>query len=57
VQRPDGAYYAVSPRYCATAEYAPQPVYRRTPGCMRSPTYDPGSGTYVARDGYRYACP
>jgi hypothetical protein len=57
LQRPDGAYVAVSPRYCATAAYAPQPAYRRPPGCMRSPTYDPGSGTYVARDGYRYPCP
>src|SRR5512143_2637628 len=25
LQRPDGAYVAVSSRYCATAEYAPQP--------------------------------
>jgi hypothetical protein len=57
LQRPDGAYVAVSSRYCATAEYTPQPAYRRTPGCMRSPTYDPGSGSYVARNGYRYPCP
>ena len=60
LQRADGAYVAVSSRYCATEEYAPQPVYRRAPPpprCMRSPTYDPGSGTYIARDGNRYACP
>ena len=57
LQRPDGAYVAVSPRYCATAAYAPQPAYRRPPGCMRSPTYDSRSGTYVAHDGYRYPCP
>jgi hypothetical protein len=61
LQRPDGAYVAVSPRYCASAEYAPPPpppgAYRRPPGCMRSPTYDPGSGTFIARDGYRYPCP
>jgi len=59
LQRPDGAYVAVSSRYCATEAYAPQPVYRSapTPRCMRSPTYDPASGTFIARDGYRYPCP
>jgi hypothetical protein len=56
VQQPDGAWVAVSPRYCATAQY-PAPTVYAQPACMRSPTYDPGSGTFIARDGYRYACP
>ncbi len=58
-QQPDGSYYAVSPRYCGAPP--PQRVYDtgydNTPRCMRSPTYDPRSGTFIARDGYRYACP
>jgi hypothetical protein len=59
VQQRDGSWIGVSPRYCQTAEYAPPPprYYDDTPRCMRSPTYDPRSGTFVARDGYRYPCP
>jgi hypothetical protein len=58
IQRPDGSWVAASPRYCATAQNVPPPgAYRRPPGCMSSPTYDPGSGTFIARDGYRYPCP
>ena len=59
VQQPDGSWAGVSPRYCQTVQYAPPPqrYYDDTPRCMRSPTYDPRSGTFVGRDGYRYACP
>ena len=56
LQRADGAWIAVSPRYCALAA-APAPVMQRRPSCMRSPTYDPYSRTYIARDGFRYPCP
>jgi BA14K-like protein/outer membrane protein with glycine zipper len=56
VQRPDGAWVAASPRYCATAEYAP-PVDYGAPECTRYRSYDPRSGTYVGRDGYRRPCP
>ncbi len=56
VQRPDGAWVAASPRYCATAEYAPPAGYG-APACTRYRSYDPGSGTYVGRDGYRHPCP
>jgi hypothetical protein len=56
LQRADGAWIAVSPRYCAVAA-APAPVIQRRPACMRSPTYDPYSGTYIARNGLRYPCP
>jgi hypothetical protein len=58
--QPDGSWAGVSPRYCQTVQYAPPPpqrYYEDTPRCMRSPTYDPRSGTFVGRDGYRYACP
>jgi BA14K-like protein len=59
VQQPDGSWIGVSPRYCQTAEYAPPPprYYDDTPRCMRSPSYDPRSGTFVGRDGYRRPCP
>jgi hypothetical protein len=58
VQQPDGGWAVVSPRYCQTVQYAPPPrAYDDTPRCMRSPTYDPRSGSFVARDGYRYPCP
>ena len=56
LQRADGAWVAVSPRYCAVAA-APAPVMQRRPTCMRSPSYDPYSGTYIARNGIRYPCP
>lgn len=56
LQRSDGAWIAVSPRYCAVAA-APAPVIQRRPACMRSPTYDPYSSTYIARNGLRYPCP
>ncbi len=59
VQQPDGSWIGVAPRYCQTAEYAPPPprYYDDTPRCMRSPSYDPRSGTFVGRDGYRHRCP
>lgn len=56
LQRADGAWIAVSPRYCAVAA-APVPVMQRRPACMRSPTYDPYSRTFIARNGLRYPCP
>ena len=56
VQRPDGAWVAASPRYCASAEYAP-PVRYGAPACTRSRSYDPASGTFIGRDGYRHPCP
>ena len=61
VQQPDGSLAGVSPRYCgAQVQYAPPPRYDDdTPRCMRSPTYDPRSGTLflVGRDGYSRPCP
>jgi hypothetical protein len=56
VQRTDGVWIAVAPRYCAVAA-APAPIVQPRPRCMRSPTYDPYSGTYIARDGFRHPCP
>jgi hypothetical protein len=56
VRRIDGAWLAVAPGYCAVAG-APVPIMQPRPRCMRSPTYDPYSGTYIARDGFRYPCP
>ena len=56
IQQPDGSWVGVSPRYCATAQYSP-PVEYDTPGCMRARSYDPNSGTFVGRDGYRHPCP
>jgi BA14K-like protein len=63
IQQPDGSWVGVAPRYCATAQYAPpqqyapQVDYGGGPGCMRARSYDPGSGTFVGRDGYRRPCP
>ena len=54
LQRPDGAWVAASPRYCATAQY---PVDYGAPACTRFRSYDQVSGTYVGRDGYRRPCP
>jgi len=56
VQRLDGAWVAASPRYCASAEYAP-PVGYGAPECTCYRSYDPRSGSYVGRDGYRRPCP
>jgi hypothetical protein len=55
IQQPDGSWIGVSPRYCANAQAAP--VEYGTPGCMRARSYDPVSGTFVGRDGYRRPCP
>jgi hypothetical protein len=57
VQQPDGSWVGVSPRYCATAQYDAPPVGYGAPACTRYRSYDPGSGTYIARDGYRRPCP
>lgn len=63
-QRGDGSYVAVSPNYCGgpPAAYGPPPS-RPVAGdpvayCMqRYRSYDPESGTYMSRDGYRRPCP
>jgi len=57
VPQPDGSYAVVSPRYCATAQYDAPVDYGAAPACTRYRSYDPGSGTYVGRDGYRRPCP
>jgi hypothetical protein len=56
VQEGDGSWITVSPRYCATAQYAPEPAYA-APACTRYRSYDPGSGTFIDRNGYRRPCP
>ena len=61
VEQP-GGWVAVSPRYCgAQVQYEPAPppqrYYDDTPRCMRSPTYNPRSGTFIGRDGYERPCP
>jgi BA14K-like protein len=68
IQRGDGAWMQVSPRYCDVA-YAPPPppapVYAGPPPeadavawCMqRYRSYDPRSGTFVGYDGIRRPCP
>src|SRR3954471_16813081 len=61
VEQP-GGWVAVSPRYCgARVQYEPAPppprYYDDTPRCMRSPTYNPRSGTFIGRDGYERPCP
>jgi hypothetical protein len=61
VEQP-GGWVAVSPRYCgARVQYEPAPppqrYYDDTPRCMRSPSYNPRSGTFIGRDGYERPCP
>ena len=58
VQQPDGSWVGVSPRYCQTVQYAPrEQYYDNEPRCMRSPTYNPRTGTFIGRDGYERPCP
>ena len=71
VQRPDGAYVAVAPGYCAPAAYYPPPpaAYYPPPPpppaqvgavdycAQRYRSYDPASGTYLGYDGLRHPCP
>lgn len=57
IQQPDGSWVGVSPRYCQTVQYAPREEYYPAPACTRSRSYDPASGTFVGRDGYRRPCP
>ena len=62
VQRGDGAWIAVSPRYCAgPANYygpPPAPPDDAVAYCMqRFRSYDPYSQTYVGYDGIRRPCP
>ena len=56
IQQPDGSWVGVSPRYCATAQYD-APVGYGAPTCTQYRSYDPASGTYIGRDGYRRPCP
>jgi hypothetical protein len=56
IQQPDGSWVGVSPRYCATAQYD-APVGYGAPACTQYRSYDPASGTYIGRDGYRRPCP
>ena len=64
VQQGDGSWVGVSPRYCQTVQYAPREqypprdqYYDNGPRCMRSPTYNPRTGTFIGRDGYERPCP
>ncbi len=57
LQRADGAWVAVSPRYCAEpVQY--RPANDAVAYCMqRYRSYDPVSQTYLGHDGYRHPCP
>jgi hypothetical protein len=68
IQRGDGSWMQVSPRYCDGPAYAPPPppapVYAAPPAddavawCMqRYRSYDPRTGTFVGYDGIRRPCP
>lgn len=59
LQRPDGAWVAVSPRYCdAPVEYGGAPPSDAVAYCMqRFRSYDPVSQTYTGYDGIRRPCP
>jgi predicted lipid-binding transport protein (Tim44 family) len=58
IQRADGSWVAVSPRYCdapGPAEAVPNDAVAY---CMqRYRSYDPSSGTYLGYDGFRHPCP
>lgn len=54
MQRADGSYVVVSPRYCEVAE---APAYGRDWCARHHRSYDPVSGTYIGRDGRRHPCP
>jgi hypothetical protein len=58
-QRADGAWVAMSPRYCeGPAEYGGAAPSDAVAYCMqRFRSYDPASQTYVGYDGYRRSCP
>ncbi len=60
MQRPDGAWVVVGPRYCAMAEYQGPPPVMGDPiayCAQRFRSYDPVSQTYVGYDGLRHPCP
>lgn len=59
LQRPDGYWVRVAPRYCApVAVIAPSPAGDAAAYCaQRFRSYDPVSQTYVGRDGLRRPCP
>ncbi len=71
LQRADGYWMQVSPRYCGAPAYVPPPpppapVYAPAPPpggdavawCMqRYRSYDPASGTFMGYDGIRRPCP
>ena len=58
LQQPDGSWVGVFAALLRRpgAISPPPRYYDDTPRCMRSPTYDPRSGTFVGRDGYRRPC-
>jgi hypothetical protein len=51
MERGDGSYVRVAPRYCAMAE---EPAVN---DCARYRSYDPVTETYIGRDGRRHRCP
>jgi hypothetical protein len=63
IQRPDGAWQRVHPRYCEVAYYEPGPAPVVTPRdavaycARRYRSYDPISQTYLGSDGFRHPCP
>jgi len=59
VQRPDGIWVRVRPRFCGPAAYEPAPVASEAiEYCMRRfRSYDPESQTYLGFDGLRHPCP
>jgi hypothetical protein len=66
IQRPDGAWIAVSPSYCG-APPPPPPAYVAAPPppggdavaycAQRYRSYDPVSQTFLGFDGLRHPCP
>jgi len=54
LQRRDGSYVRVSPRYCAVAE---EPEVGSSWCARHYRSYDPATDTYIGRDGRRHPCP
>jgi hypothetical protein len=64
LQRADGAWIAVAPRYCGgpgPAYYGPAPGPADADAiaycARRYRSYDPASQTYLGNDGFRHPCP
>jgi len=53
LQRRDGSYVRVSPRYCAVAE---EPEAGSSWCARHYRSYDPATDTFVGRDGRRHPC-